>query len=159
MPRSMPRSMPGICIIDTSVFCNILHVPTKSQQHSETMVQFEQHIKNGYTLLLPMATIYETGNHIAQNGDGRTRRAIAQLFVEHVNGAFSGQAPWTPTPFDDSEEFSTWLSQFPDQAMRGSGIGDLSIIKVFERQCKLHPHRHVFIWSYDSHLIAYNRTI
>lgn len=149
--------MSSICIIDTSVFCNILNVPTKSQQHTETMIQFEQHIKSGYTLLLPMATIYETGNHIAQNGDGRIRRANAQLFVEHVQGAFSGQAPWTPTPFDNSEEFSTWLSKSPDHAMSGLGLGDLSIIQVFEQQCQLHPHRHVFIWTYDDHLRAYNR--
>jgi hypothetical protein len=106
-----------------------------------------------------MATIYETGNHIAQNGDGRVRRGIAEIFVNQVKQAFLGKAPWTPTPFDNDKEFSEWLAQFPDQAMRGSGIGDLSIIKVFERQCELHPHRHVFIWSYDEHLKAYNREI
>jgi hypothetical protein len=151
--------MSSICIIDTSIFCNILKVPTKSQQYIETMKQFEHHIKSRYTFLLPMATIYETGNHIAQNGDGRVRRKTAELFVEQVRKAFHGEAPWTPTPFDNAKEFSIWLAQFPDQAMRGSGIGDLSIIKVFERQCELHPNRPVFIWSYDAHLQAYNRTI
>lgn len=151
--------MSSICIIDTSIFCNILKVPTKSQRYSETIKQFEQHIKSRYTFLLPMATIYETGNHIAQNGDGRVRRARAQTFVDQVKAAFLGQAPWTPTPFDTSEEFSLWLSTFPDHAMGGSGIGDLSIIKVFERQCALHPNRHVFIWSYDTHLGGYSREI
>ena len=151
--------MPSICIIDTSIFCNILKVPTKSQQYDETKSQFKQYIAERHTFLLPMATIYETGNHIAQNGDGRVRRKIAALFVDQVRLAFLGQAPWTPTPFDNSEEFLTWLSEFPDWAMSGSGIGDLSIIKVFERQCQLHPNRHVFIWSYDAHLSAYNREV
>ncbi|MEZ4866887.1 MAG: hypothetical protein R3C14_36535 [Caldilineaceae bacterium] len=151
--------MSSICIIDTSIFCNILNMPTKAQQHRETMMQFKQYIERSYTFLLPMATIYETGNHTAQNGDGRVRRKIAQHFVEQVRQAFTGRAPWTPTPFDSLDEFSTWLDQFPDQAMLGSGLGDLSIIKVFDRQCELHPRRHVFIWSYDAHLSAYNREV
>ncbi|MCB0141885.1 MAG: hypothetical protein KDE50_18420 [Caldilineaceae bacterium] len=151
--------MSSICIIDTSVFCNILKVPKKSQWHEKTIAQFRRYNDDSYTFLLPMATIYETGNHIAQNGDGQVRRKTAELFVQQVTQAFQGQAPWTPTPFDSSAEFSIWLSQFPDQAMRGSGLGDLSIIKVFERQCELHPHRRIFIWSYDSHLRAYNREL
>lgn len=151
--------MSSICIIDTSIFCNFLKVPNKSQQHAEVGEMFKLYVQNDYTFLLPMATIYETGNHIAQNGDGRIRRSIAELFVKQVQLAFQGESPWTPTPFDRSEEFSFWLSQFPDQAMSGSGLGDLSIIKVFERQCELHPYRHVFIWSYDEHLRAYNREV
>lgn len=149
--------MSSICILDTSVFCNILNVPNKAQRYAETKQQLAHYIKRRYTLLLPLATIYETGNHIAQNGDGRVRRARAQTFVEQVQAAFAGDAPWTPTPFDTPEEFAHWLSSFPDYAMLGSGIGDLSIIKVFDRQCALHPQRHVFIWSYDAHLSGYNR--
>lgn len=151
--------MSSICILDTTVFCNILNVPNKAQQYTETQELLAQYVKRRYTLLLPIATIYETGNHIAQQGDGRVRRARAQTFVEQVRAAFLGEAPWTPTPFDTSEEFSVWLSTFPDHAMRGSGLGDLSIIKVFERQCALHPRRLVFIWSYDAHLRGYHREI
>lgn len=151
--------MSSICILDTTVFCNILKVHNKAQQYAETKKQLEHYIKIRSTLLLPIATIYETGNHIAQNGDGQVRRATAKTFVEQVKAAFAGDAPWTPTPFDTSEEFSVWLSTFPDHAMRGSGIGDLSIIKVFDRQCELHPRRHVFIWSYDAHLSGYNREV
>ena len=151
--------MSSICIIDTSIFCNLLDVPNKAQQRATTVAQFRTYINRKYIFLLPMATIYETGNHVAQNGDGRQRRKTAQLFVEQVQQAFTGKAPWTPTPFDNAEDFAEWLAQFPDHAMSGSGIGDLSIIKVFERQCDLHPHRHVFIWSHDDHLRAYNREI
>ncbi len=34
-----------------------------------------------------MATILETGNHIAQNGDGNQRRICAEKFVNHLVGA------------------------------------------------------------------------
>lgn len=149
--------MARICIIDTSVFCNILKVPKKSQKHDETLLLFQKYLQLSYTFLLPMATIYETGNHIAQNGDGQRRRQIAEIFVDQVQNAFLGKSPWVPTPFDAPEEFSAWLSLFPDEAMREIGVGDLSIIKVFERECERHPSGHIFIWSYDNHLSAYNR--
>jgi len=155
--------MSSICIIDTSVFCNILKVPMKSQQYDETVQLFAEYMELDYTFLLPMATIYETGNHIAQNGDGEIRRKRAELFVSLVRDAFVGRTEekprWVSTPLDNSQEFMDWLAQFPDQAMSGTGLGDLSIIKVFERQCELHNMRHVFIWSYDNHLRAYSREI
>lgn len=147
--------MTAICIIDTSVFCNILAVPNRSQQHKQTLEDLRDYLESG--TMLPMATIYETGNHIAQNGDGRIRREKAQLFTDQVLKAFNGNAPWKPTPMDDLGGFTDWLNEFPQWAMEGSGFGDLSILKVFERQCELHPSRDIFIWSYDEHLSGYSR--
>jgi hypothetical protein len=146
-----------VCIIDTSVFCNILRVPNKSQDYEQAIKELNAYIEAGDTLLLPMATIYETGNHIAQNGDGQKRREVAQNFVEQVRQAFTGEAPWTPTPLHNADEFVRWLAEFPDAAMRGVSLGDLAIIKLFERQCELNPGRRVLIWSYDRHLAGYNR--
>lgn len=65
--------MSAICIIDTSVFCNILDVPRRNQHHAESVAALAEMLASRHTLLLPLATIYETGNHIAQNGDGRLR--------------------------------------------------------------------------------------
>ena len=149
--------MTGICIIDTSVLCNILKVPNKSQRHEETVKDFEQLIERGVFLLLPMAVIYETGNHIAQNGDGRLRQQKAQEFIRQVRGAITGQAPWRLTPMQDVKQMELWLSEFPDWAMREIGFADLSIIKIFEQQCELHSARRVFIWSYDKDLKSYDR--
>lgn len=149
--------MSAICIIDTSVFCNILAIPNKSEHKDEVFETLQLYIGNDATLLLPMTTIYETGNHIGQNGDGRIRRQKAQLFVERVQEAFEGEAPWSPTPMDKSNEILNWLSDFPDWAMGGSGFGDLSILQIYKRQCELHPSRDVFIWSYDEHLSTYSR--
>lgn len=149
--------MSAICIIDTSVFCNILGIPNKSQNQTKTLETLGTYLGNDATLLLPMTTIYETGNHIAQNGDGRIRRQKAQLFVEVVQKAFDGEAPWRPTPMDRLEHMVEWLPDFPNWAMQGSGFGDLSIVQIYERQCKLHRSRDVFIWSYDDHLSTYSR--
>lgn len=145
-----------IGIVDTTIFCEILQVPNKAQQPDATLAQLGDYIERGFILLLPMATIIETGNHIAQNGDGRQRRIIANRFVQEVRKAIGGQAPWTVTrpPFDP-DDLKRYLDEFPDYAMRGTGLGDLSIIKEFERQCEFHPHGQVFIWSLDQHLRGY----
>lgn len=52
-----------------------------------------------------------------------------------------------------------WLSQFPDHAMRGIGLGDLSIIELFELECRRHQNRRVYIWSYDEDLQGYDRPV
>jgi len=51
-------------------------------------------IEAGWSLLLPVAAIIETGNHIAQVADGRQRRGVAGRFVEQVKMALNGEAPW-----------------------------------------------------------------
>lgn len=110
------------------------------------------------TLLLPLSVIIETGNHIAQNGDGNQRRIVALEFVRQVQAALQGNAPWKPTPFPATDEMMTWINEFPDSATRGIPLADLTIIKEFNRQCLLNPRRRIFIWSGDEHLSAYDRT-
>lgn len=149
--------MSDICIIDTSVFCNLLGIPHRNQQQDETRREMENLIRAGTTLLLPIATIFETGNHIAQNGDGNIRRGNAQRFIEQVQSAIQGDSPWVLTPMPEADQLVSWLSQFPDWAMRESGFGDLSIYQVYLQQCEHHPARRVFIWSYDKHLKIYDR--
>lgn len=54
-------------------------------------------------------TTLETGNHIAQNGDGNLRRETTQRFVFAVKGASSGEAPWRPVVFPLTEEILLWI--------------------------------------------------
>jgi predicted nucleic acid-binding protein len=147
----------AVCIIDTSVFCSLLRVPNKDQHHARAMAELQLYSEAGYILLLPLAAIFETGNHIAQNGSGGQRRNVAELFVRQVRAAVTGEAPWTATPMASPEELAGWLDGFPDDAMRGTSLGDLSIVKVWHRQRELHPGRRVFIWSYDRHLNGYDQ--
>jgi hypothetical protein len=69
--------MSSICLIDTSIFLEILNVPNYNQHRASVLEDFQTYAtyaQSGCTFLLPMATILETGNHIAQNGDGTMRR-------------------------------------------------------------------------------------
>lgn len=148
----------SIALIDTSVLCNIIPVPGFDQDRDEILSEMERLIDQRTTLLLPMAAVIECGNHIAQLGSGGVRRTAAQRFCEQVGNAIDGKAPWTPTPFWDVDALRKWLHEFPDQAMREVGMGDLSIIKEWERQCALNRARRVFIWSLDgSDLGGYDR--
>jgi len=149
-----------ICIIDTSAFCNVLDIPHKNQHHTEAKTALRQYIGEGYALLLPLAAIFETGTHISHLADGRLRRETALRFVEQVRLAVAGLAPWRTTPIPRPEDLAVWLDAFPEQAMRGLSLADLSMIKLFEQQCALNPARRVFIWSYDEDdLSAYDRTV
>lgn len=115
------------------------------------------HIDRRARMVLPLAAVIETGNHAAACGDGVVRRDTAGRFVTLVTQAIEGETPFIPTRFFQSRELLDWLGEFPDSAMRGIGLADLSIIREFEHQCALHPHRRVFIWSLDRHLSSYDR--
>ncbi|HEX6042769.1 hypothetical protein [Longimicrobium sp.] len=149
--------MRAIGIIDTSVFCNILNVPRRNQRRDQAVAELRTMMAAGDRLLLPLATIYETGNHIAQNADGRVRRLVAEAFVDSVRAAFSGDAPWAATLVPETGDFISWLEEFPDRASTGVGMADLSIIKAWEQQCLANEGRRVFIWSYDGDLQGYDR--
>ncbi|MDC0712149.1 hypothetical protein POL68_27025 [Stigmatella sp. ncwal1] len=147
----------SICLVDTSVFCELLRVPNMDQRHAEVIAEFEKKLKIPETLLLPMTTVLETGNHIGQQGDGRQRREAASRFTAQVRRALEGRSPFAPTRLLNRESLLEWLDEFPEWALKGSGLGDLSILKDFEHQCALHRGRRVYIWSLDVHLSCYDR--
>lgn len=157
--------MSVVCIIDTSIFVNLLNVPGRNQDKDRVANDFVEYVKSGASFILPMATIIETGNHIAQNGNGSTRRKTAQLFCEAVRGAFNGEAPYRTSEFPSSQEVLTWLDNFPALAGKnkasgktteGTSFGDLSIIEEFNKCTRRCSMSEVFIWSLDSDLACYH---
>lgn len=148
--------MKAIVLVDTSIFCEILEVPNMCSRVEPTRAELRQRLQRGELLLLPLATIIETGNHIAQNGDGRQRRQAAERFAAQVMKALDGSSPFHPTSPMDLDALKAWLGEFPDYATRGVGLADLSIIKEWERQCDLNQARRVLIWSLDKHLSGYD---
>lgn len=157
--------MSSVCLIDTSVFLNLLNVPNRNQEREQVIQDYTDYADNECTFILPMATILETGNHIAQNGDGGTRRETAQRFCDAVIGAFNGDAPYKPIEFPSTHEIATWLGEFPNEAGKnksatklgeGTSLGDLSIIKDFEKCRAKFSMSEIFIWSLDDDLKQYH---
>jgi hypothetical protein len=58
---------------------------------------FALRIESGDHFLLPMSSIWKTGNHRAHLADGNLRRQFAEKLARHVRGAFNGEAPYRPT--------------------------------------------------------------
>ena len=79
-------------------------------------------IKARTTLLLPMAAVLETGNHIAQLPNGNVRRSTAKKFCEEVSKAIDGTSP----AMLDRRPGGTELSP-TDRARRSSGYSDPAI--------------------------------
>lgn len=149
--------MSAVRIVDTSVLCNLLRVPNMDQDADRAAREFSRAQADGDYFLLPVAVIYETGNHIAHVANGSKRRAVAEGFAQLVRQAFLGEIPFTPTPLQNPEEMADWLDEFPDCAARGMGFGDLAITKVWDEQRARNQSRRVLIWSYDAHLSGYDQ--
>ncbi|QUY50479.1 hypothetical protein JK621_10170 [Serratia plymuthica] len=156
--------MSAVCIIDTSVFLNLLNVPGKNQDKDSIIQSYSEFVQLETTFILPMATIIETGNHIAQNGNGTLRRETAERFLITVKGAFTGEAPYRTSEFPNTTEILSWLDRFPQLAgqnksptklFEGTSFGDLSIIVEYEKCVERFPLTEVFIWSLDSDLNQY----
>lgn len=149
--------MNAVCLIDTSIFVNILRVPDMSNDYVDIIAELELKIEDKQFMFLSMATVFETGNHISQNGDGRQRRRCAEEFVTQLQLALKGQSPFTPIDFVEADKMQRWLDEFPDWAMQGGGLGDLSIVHDWQRVCEQNKARRVYIWSLDKHLGGYDR--
>ncbi|ATB30902.1 hypothetical protein [Melittangium boletus] len=155
----------NVVLIDTSVLCEILAVPGMCSDAEHFRTELEEMVESGdYTLLLPMTSILETGNHIGQcSMNGNVRRKVSHRFVHFVGQALRGEVPFRPTPFFEVEALAEWLAEFADWVMRsdssgkGSGLGDLTIQKEWERQCALNSGRRVYVWSLDKQLQRYDR--
>lgn len=142
--------------IDTSVFLNIVNVPGRNQQREDVMRELKELLRNSSenVLILPFATIIETGNHIAHCGDGNMRRKTAQKFCECIKKTVENEAPWQYYGNQlTMKDLSEICKEFPECAMREEGFGDLSIIQAYKKYKEETPAVHkIRIWSVDAHL-------
>lgn len=153
----MPK---GLLLIDSSIMLEYLQVPGKCNKNSGIPKQFDKLMSSGeYTLYLPIATVFETGRHISQlkKEDGNKRRKIAEYFIKRVKMAIEGRTPFKTLDWE-AAEMSEWLDSYPDFAQASISLGDLSIIKQFEKLCGESPKDlPIKIWSIDKHLASYQR--
>ena len=151
--------MSAIVIVDTSVLLNILDVPGRNESRGEVLAELEKLIEASNHLFIPMAAIVEVGNHIAQLGNGAQRRAAAERFIAEVRKALADEAPWKPINFPSNQEVLSWLDAFPDAAMQGLGMGDLSIKKEWEGLCAKYRMSRVRVWTLDDDLAGLDRAV
>lgn len=154
-------------LIDTSVYTNILGISGFDQDKTKVQQDFKEYIEADAEFLLPISTIWETGNHIAHVSGGEKRKNLAEIFKNDVINALKGETPYTPTHFPETTELINWLEKFPLSAQKsksenkekkeGMSWGDHSIIQEWTAlHEKYKKERHVTIWSLDADLKGYS---
>ena len=152
-------------ILDTSVYLNILDIPGFNQSRPAIFAEFNNRIQADDSFFLPMATIWETGDHIADLASGDLRRIHALRFVDDVTSAIDGLTPYKASHFPEKQQFLNWLADFPEFAKRsksikknreGMSLSDYSIYKEWQIQKDMHAARQVLIWSLDADLMAFD---
>ncbi|WP_219469712.1 hypothetical protein [Nonomuraea rhizosphaerae] len=78
--------------VDTSIQCNLLDIPGKNQNRAAVLQELKAD-KRECRLILPVTTVIETGNHIAQLRDGRLRREYAEKLTALLELVIEGKAP------------------------------------------------------------------
>jgi len=122
----------AVGILDTSVLLELLRVPGRFSQAEAVTKEVVRRHEEGHSLLLPLAAILETGNHIARVTDGTLRRQVAERFVGLIRLALGGQAPFTPIDDVGSEQVATWCEHFVAWAPPAAqSLTDLSIKLVW----------------------------
>lgn len=134
--------MRKVLIIDTSILCVWLNVPGKEscgpardrwdKQRVDQKIEDENH--HSTTFVLPLATIIETGNHIAQAPVYRKERgdSLAELMRNSADqltpwAAFSDQSTlWSP------EKLKSLADTWPVLAAQKLSLGDATIKDVAE---------------------------
>ncbi len=151
--------MPQIVIVDTTVLLNLLNVPRHNRDSIRVLEEFEAIKEDGGRFLLPLAAVFQAGDHIADLPNGNHRRRYAGVLRDQVRRALREEAPWGLAQLADEHDIEAWLAAFPDFAIQGSGYGmsALSIVKAWKAACGLIPGRRIRIWSLNERLQRYDR--
>ncbi len=76
--------MSKVHFIDTTVLAELLNIPGLSTQHEKIKAEYLQLDHNEDIFVLPVATLVETGNHIAHIPDGNLRYGITAVNLRGV---------------------------------------------------------------------------
>lgn len=64
---------------------NLLRIPHMCQEYESVKKEFNEAIKQNETLILPLATIIESGNHISHIADGNIDSFVKHVFFRNQN--------------------------------------------------------------------------
>lgn len=153
--------MTVVNFIDTSVFAPLIKVPGFESEHAEIAAEFDRRLQSNELFVLPVTTIIETGNHIANSkGD---RRAAATRLVKALSAARNQDPPWTVRDLPWDREFldsfiagdSTGSSLIDNFSSGTIGGGDLAILVERDRYQSAVSGAVVRVWTLDNHLMAH----
>lgn len=155
--------MRAVTFLDTSVLCELVEVPGKSQHRDEVRAEFGRRVSDGEQFVVPITAVIETGNHIAQaSGD---RRSAAERLVGLLRAASAGEPPFALNEVRWDGGFTAELCDgdstkqtLVDLAGNGlMGAGDVAILVERDRYIAATSMRRtdVRVWTLEQVLGAY----
>lgn len=161
--------MGRVAFIDTSVLCELVEVPGRNRIGAEIREELRRRSEQGERFLVPVTTVIETGNHIAQAKTG-DRYAAAQRFVGLLQAVVNGdrsfllhRLSWDGAFLQALCEGGTTGRTFSEWAAvsrkdrEGMGGGDVAILVERDRfiQQSSFSRADVGIWTLEPVLRAY----
>jgi len=152
-----------VLILDTSILCVWIDVPGMDHcgpdndkwDRARVKTKINQETLAKTTFVLPLASIIETGNHIAHAGHSRRQRAKA--LAELIRKSADRQTPWAAfseqTVLWSREKLLQLADNWPALADQGLSLGDATIKEVAEYYARMNYR--VEILTGDEGLKAY----
>lgn len=154
--------MGAVTFIDTSVLCNLVPVPGRDQDAAAVKFSMKTRNDEGEQFILPITSVIETGNFIAQLADGGLRRQTAQKLHDILRFICAGQSPWVLHDVAWNRAFlgemldgGGTMTTYVEHAANKVGAGDLCIINERQQFYERSGIR-AEIWTLDTGLAAYS---
>ncbi len=116
-----------VTLIDTSVLCELLQVPGKSEPGRKAEMWDEVDVRSGdgERMVLPVTALVETGNHIVQCGGDR--HTVAERLATFLRLVLQSDSPFLVPELEFGPDFVTALA---DGASTGQTLAQLATHKV-----------------------------
>jgi hypothetical protein len=153
----------SVVFVDTSILLNILDVPRMNAERIKVVDDYKKRV-GGASLVLPITTVIETGNHICQIPDGGARRACAERFVGMLELVIAGRSPFVLHEAAWDGAFLSGLVQggstgvlLVDHLTHGRlGCGDLAILVERDRYlARVAKGVSAVVWTLDRGLSSH----
>lgn len=154
--------MESLVLLDSSVLCEWMKIPghCSASKHADVAKTMKSLLEDGATFFIPIAAVVEVGNHVANIKDGTVRRKSADKFTGLLRKCLEEERPFATIPLWDRGDLKRYVDSFVANATVGIGMGDISIIREFEKLCEANPTaQEVWIWTTDGHLDSYRKVI
>jgi len=148
-------------MVDTSVLCEILQVPGKSDpaRGNDVLAEADRRWRGGERFVIPITAVIETGNHIAQSsGD---RYTVAGRLVRLLQVAISEQSHWRVLQTRLGADFLMALcagdstgQSLEALAAAKVGAGDIAILVERDQFRATTAVGDVGVWTFDEGLSA-----
>ncbi len=154
--------MTSVTFVDTSVLCELLQVPGKSDpaRIAGVTAEMNRRFADGERFVIPVTAVIETGNHIAQCAGGRYE--VAGRLVRFLRMAVDGEAPWLILETRLGAEFLTSLCDGdstgqPLEALAAAkvGAGDVAVLVERDQWLRASAFATAGVWTFDAGLAAH----